>query len=137
MVQALGLAEAIEKLLGELLEQFAAAVPEVGEFPELAVSHPVIHRSHLNGCVSEFTLELSIRAMNARVSADFGRLRYLRVRVGRAGSGGGVSATLFHATAPELRKKIEALRRDPTELVESATALVEGLPVETDPDLWR
>lgn len=137
MVQALNLSQAIPKLLGELLSKYAEAVPEEGLFPDLVATEPVRHRSYLNGSECEIILELAVRAMNPDFDPSFRRLRFLAVRAHSPETQGFVSTTLFHASTAELRSRLASLADDPAELIEAAQALIEGLPVETDPDLWR
>jgi len=64
-------------------------------------------------------------------------LRFVALRARSPETQGFLSSTMFHGTKGELRSVLRRLLDDPAELLEAATALLEGLPEESDPDLWR
>ncbi len=137
MAEALTLDVAISELLRELLVKFGEFVTAEGIFPDLVATRHVCHRSSLNGSESVVILELAVRAMNPEFDPRFRTLRFLALRAHSPQTHGFISTTLFHAKADDLRKKLDELLANPQELLESATALLEGLPEESDPDLWR
>ena len=137
MAQVLKLEEAVPVLVRTLLSRYDAAVPEKGLFSDLVAVERVHHRSSLNGSESEVFLEMAVRAMNPDADARFDRLRFVALRARSPETQGFLSSTMFHGTKGELRSVLRRLLDDPAELLEAATALLEGLPEESDPDLWR
>lgn len=133
----LALDQAIPALLDDLLARFEAHVPVSDEFPDLTAKRRVRHDSSWNATHADVFLELSVRAMNPRAHPGFDHLRFLAMRARCPRTQGFVSTTLLHGPKEALRRQLEALRAQPAELVAMAAALLEGLPVETDPDLWR
>ena len=137
MCAAKTLEEAVPELLRELLTDFDAKVPSCGEFPDFVVTQKVSHVSALNGSESLVVLEFAVRAMNPEQQREFDTLRFLAIRARSLGSGGFVSTTLYHGEKNTLRGTLVRLSQDPTALIETVAALLEGLPEESDPALWR
>ena len=137
MAKALPLTEAIPRILNVLLARYPSAVPEKGLFPDLVVVERVSHRSSLDGSESEVLLELAVRAMNPAVDSSFEHIRFVAIRARSPRTPGFISVSLYHGTREELWNRLQNLFEQPQDLVEEATALLEGLAVESDPDIWN
>ncbi|MGB9691187.1 MAG: hypothetical protein ACPL7D_03370 [Candidatus Sumerlaeaceae bacterium] len=128
---------AIREMLHELVSKYGEFVAQAGLFPDLVAARRVRHRSSLNGSESEVVLEMAVRAMNPEFDPRFQSMRFLALRAHSPTTQGFISTTLLHASTQELRERLEGLLTDSQELLEAATQLIEGLPEESDPDLWR
>ncbi len=137
MAEPVTLEQALLLLVESLLARYEECVPARGLFPDLSASQPVRHRSSLSGSESEVILEMSIRAMNPEAGEAFDRVRFVCLRARNPRTQGFASATMFHGTKTELHQRLKRMRIDADELLDAARALLEGLPEETNPDLWR
>lgn len=127
--------ETVQGLVGDLLRTFNERVPERGEFPDVRVGRPVQFGDpdvSLPGRV-----ELVVMNMDARLDPAFDRMRFVSVRVMKSREGGYASLTCFHGPKDEVHRSLEEQLRDPEFLIERISELAEGLPEETNPDLWR
>jgi hypothetical protein len=82
-------------------------------------------------------LELVVMSMDERLDPSYVTLRFLSVRVMKSRQGGYASMTCLHGTKVELREQLDVLLHDPDFLVDRVRELADGLPEETNPDVWR
>lgn len=125
----------VQELVSDLLRHYDERVPERGEFPDVRVGRTVQFGDpdvSLPGWV-----ELVVMHMDARLDPKFDLMRFVSVRVMKSREGGYASLTCFHGPKDEVRKNLEEQLRDPEFLIERISELAEGLPEETNPDLWR
>lgn len=129
------IAEAVSRLLSELLVHFDKKVPEQGPFPDLRAR-----------CEVEFGdpstdapgwLELDVMPMEVKLDPNYNRIRFISVRVMKSRKNGYASMTCLHCEKQELRQEIEAQIKDPEYLVQRVEELASGLPEETNPDVWK
>lgn len=121
-------------MIGLLLEDFDSKVPAAGMFPDHRVSEPYPFEGE-SGPLGR--LELAVVAMDPRRDPSFDTVRYVALRVKKSPKGGVASISCMHGTAAEVKARLEGEARRAVYLSERATELAEGLPEETDPEMWR
>jgi hypothetical protein len=129
------LADTLRDMLREILAKFDERVSERGTFPDLRVTRdhhfgdPAIHRPG--------RLELIVMSMDPKLDPKFDFQRFLSVRVIKSVVHGYVSLSCFHGTRAELRAQLEAQAARPDLLLGRIRELADGLPEETNPEIWR
>ena len=129
------LADLLRDMLGEILAKFDEQVSERGPFPDLRVQRdhhfgdPGIHRPG--------RLELAVMSMDPKLDPKFASQRFLSVRVIKSVVHGYVSLSCFHGTRAELRTLLEGQASQPDLLMQRISELADGLPEETNPEIWR
>jgi hypothetical protein len=135
MPQTAQIGPLLSGMVADLLKNYDERVPERGMFPDVRVMRPF----HFGD--PETTLpgkvELVVMNMDREMDPQFSELRFVSVRVVRSRHGGFASMSCLHSTKGQLRARLEELQRDPEFLVERVEELAEGLPEETNPDIWR
>lgn len=129
------MAETLRGLVQDLLGRYDEFVSERGEFPDARVGRTIQFGDPdvtLPGKV-----ELVVMHMDARLDRAYDVMRFVSVRVMKSREGGWSSLTCLHGTREQLRQELEQLARDPDFLVERVSELADGLPEESNPDLWR
>ena len=122
-------------MVHELLEQFDHRMTTRGPFNEfhtggnLALGDPTT--------TAPMHVEMVVMAMDPAIEARFVELRFVSLRIMKSRDGGFVSLSCLHGSADELRGRLVALERDPGYLIERIRELAQGLPAETNPDIWR
>lgn len=129
------LTETVVELVDQLLDVYDAKVPVEGNFNDLRVRRSV-YFGDPSICLPGH-LELAIMNMDAKLDPSYKRLRFLAVRVMKASDGGWASLTCFHGDRNQLRTQLEKQRTGPEYLVDRVLELADGLPEETNPDMWR
>ncbi len=129
------LATAVSAMVHALLEQFDHHMTTRGPFHEfhaggnLALGDPAT--------TVPLHVQMVVMAMDPAIEARFVELRFVSLRIMKSRGGGFVSLSCLHGTADELSARLEALERDPAYLIERIRELAQGLPQETNPDIWR
>ena len=78
-----------------------------------------------------------VMSMDPRLDPSYDELRFLSVRVMKSRQGGYSSSTCLHGTRDQLREHLMVLAHDPGFLVDRVSELADGLPEESNPDIWR
>lgn len=129
------LADTLRDMLREILATYDERVSERGSFPDLRVMRdhhfgdPDIHRPG--------RLELIVMSMDPKLDPKFESQRFLSVRVVKSVAHGYVSLSCFHGTRAQLRAQLEAQAACPDLLSGRISELADGLPEETNPEIWR
>ena len=129
------LTRAVSAMVHELLDQFDHHMTTRGPFHEfhaggnLALGDPAT--------TAPLHVEMVVMAMDPAIEARFVELRFVSLRIMKSRDGGFVSLSCLHGTADELRTRLVALEREPGYLIERIRELAQGLPAETNPDIWR
>ena len=129
------MADTVREMIGEILRNYGKRVPERGEFPDLRVGRPAQFGDPTVSLPGR--VELIVMHMDARLDPQFDLMRFVSVQVMKSREGGYASLTCFHGTAEEVRKQLEEQGQEPDFLIDRIWELSEGLPEETNPDLWR
>ena len=125
--------EAVADLLRELLEVFDGRVPETGPFPDLRAGTPFPFAD--DG--TQGRLELVVMSMDPKHDPAFAAQRFVSVRVKKSPRGGTASVSCFHGTKAEVRGRLEAEASGPVYLADRVAELANGLPEESNPELWQ
>jgi len=125
----------VSTMTRDLLRFYDERVPEQGDFPDIRVGKPV-HFGDPTITVPG-RIELIVMNMDKRLDPSYDYLRFLSVRVMKSREGGFTSSTCLHGRKKELREELEKLAEDPSFLVERVEQLSNGMPEETNPDIWR
>jgi hypothetical protein len=75
--------------------------------------------------------------MDPKLDPKFASQRFLSVRVIKSVVHGYVSLSCFHGTRAELRVLLEGQASQPDLLMQRISELADGLPEETNPEIWR
>ena len=129
------LGKAISETVAELLKSFDSRVPERGEFQDLRAWREFHFDDPDTTLPGKF--ELAVLNMDKRLDPTFDFMRFLSVRVMKSRKGGYTSVSCLHSTREELREQLMMLAHDPEFLIERISELADGLPEESNPDLWR
>ena len=129
------LSRAISEVLSEILGQFDGRVTARAPFADLRVGRQFYFDDPETTLPGRF--ELVVMSMDPRLDPSYDLLRFLSVRVMKSRKGGYSSLTCLHGTREELREHLMVLAHDPGFLVDRISELADGLPEETNPDLWR
>lgn len=129
------LREQTRAMVRDLLRQYDGCVSEQGRFAEFSAGRTV----HFGDPAVSLPgrVELLLMAMDPAIDARFATQRFVSVRVMKSRDGGFVSLSCLHGTRDELRRSLEQQADDPGFLVARIGELADGLPEETDPDIWR
>ena len=128
-------ATAVRSVLKELLEDYRRRVPDRGPFRDLAAGIQV----HFGDPTVTLPgrLEIIVMSMDPRIDTRHDTLRFISVRVRKSREGGYASSTCLHGTKDELYEQLTEQLDNPHLIVERVRQLAEGLPEETDPDIWK
>lgn len=129
------LALLLQGLIRELLKEYDRRVPERSAFPDIRAGRTYSFGDPTTTLPGR--IELVLMNMDARLDPKYDYLRFLSVRVMKSRDGGYASVTCLHGNKKELRSELEELLEDTSFLVDRVRELAEGLPEETDPDIWR
>lgn len=127
--------EALSGILRDLLRYYDERVPERSTFPDVRVGRSVYFGDP--DLTRPGRVELVVMHMDKDLDAAFDHMRFVSVRVMKSREGGFVSSSCLHGTKKELRERLTALAGNPQFLVERVYELANGLPEETNPDIWR
>jgi hypothetical protein len=127
--------QAVQEILREILPVYDELVPARSTFPDVRAGRKV----HFGD--PEITMpgriELAVMHMDAELDRTFDSLRFLAVRVWKSRDGGIASTTCFHGAKKELKQELLRQADDPEFLIDRVQELADGLPEETNPDIWR
>jgi hypothetical protein len=129
------IAEAVEEMLHEILTAYEDRVPAQSIFPDVRAGRKVYFGDPSTSMPGR--VELAVMHMDKELDKVFDSLRFLAVRVWKSRDGGTASTTCFHATKKELRALLEEQLHSPDYIVDRIQELANGLPEETNPDIWR
>jgi hypothetical protein len=129
------IAEAVEEMLHEILSSYEERVPAQSVFADLRVGRKVYFGDPSTSMPGR--VELAVMHMDKELDRSFDSLRFLAVRVWKSREGGTASTTCFHATKKELRAQLEEQLESPDYIVDRIQELANGLPEESNPDIWR
>jgi hypothetical protein len=135
MTDDLPLDKTISSMLTELLRRYDEAVAERGPFRDLCARRPVFFGDPLTTMPAH--VELMIMHMNADDEPGFVTQRFLSVRVTKSREHGFVSLSCLHGNKAELRARLHEEAANPEFLVQRVSELAQGLPEESNPDIWR
>ena len=127
--------DALVAMLRDLLRRYDEFVTERGPFPDLS-ARARVHFGDPDTTLPA-SLEMIVMNMHSSDEPQFVTQRFVSVRVAKGRSGGFVSLSCFHGTKKELRELLEEQADDPSALVVRVNELAEGLPEETNHDVWR
>ena len=119
-----------------LLEQFDQHMTTRGPFHEFHARGNLALGDD-SASTAPLHVEMVVMAMDPAIEPRFVELRFVSLRIMKGREGGFVSLSCLHGTADELRARLVALEREPGYLIERIRELAQGLPAETNPDLWR
>jgi len=125
----------VTDILKELLNRYDGCVTERGAFHDLKAGRNVHFDDPLT--TRPGWLEMAVMNMNSHDEPGFVSLRFLSVRVVKSRKHGFVSLSCYHGVKQALRRSIESLAENPAPLVERVLELADGLPEETNPEIWR
>jgi hypothetical protein len=129
------LSRAISDTIGELMLHYDQRVTERAPFPDLRAGRQFHFDDPDTTLPGRF--ELVVMNMDPRLDPKYDRLRFLSVRVMKSRQGGYSSTTCLHGTKEELREQLTVLAHDPGFLIDRVTELADGLPEESNPDIWK
>ncbi len=127
--------ETVQTLLHDLLRDYEERVPEEGVFPDLRVGRMIQFGDP--AISSPGRIELVVMNMDARLDPAFHYMRFVSVQVMKSREGGYVAVTCFHGRKEELRVSLSDQITEPDFLIDRISELADGLPEETNPDIWR
>ena len=127
--------KAVIEIVEEILESYDKHVPECAAFPDLRVGRKVFFGDRLTTMPGR--VELVVMNMDKRHDPDFDRMRFLSLRVMKSREGGYASVTCLHGDKAEVRRELEGFVDFPEFLLARIDELSNGLPEETNPDIWR
>ena len=126
---------AIRDILHELLTRYEERVPERGPFPDYKAGRKVYFGDPTTTLPG--WLGLVIMNMDLRQDPGFDQVRFISIRIMKSREGGYASLTCLHGSKQELANELRGQLGDPEYLVNRATELAQGLPEETNPDVWK
>lgn len=129
------ISDAVREMLQEILQQYDERVPALSLFKDVRAGRRVYFGDPSTSMPGR--VELAIMHMDAELDREFDSLRFLAVRVWKSLEGGTASTTCFHLTKQQLRDELEQQVVDPAYIVDRVEELANGLPEETNPDVWR
>lgn len=127
--------DAVSAILADILNVYHERVPDNGAFKDIRLGRQVQFDDPTTALPGR--LELVVMNMDPRLDPKYDRLRFLSVRVMKSRAGGYSSSTCLHGSKSELYTQLEELAEDPEFLVMRVLELAEGLPEESNPDVWR
>ena len=129
------LSKILSGLVAKLLKTYDKAVTERSAFPDLRAAEsvqfgdPTVSRPG--------RVELVVMHMDPEIDPTQDFIRFINVRVMKSREWGWCSSTGWHGRKTEVRATLEELKENPAPLVDRVRELSDGLPEETDPDVWR
>ena len=129
------LREQTRAMVRDLLRQYDERVAERGHFPDFSAGRAVQFGDPAVSLPGR--VDLVLMAMDPAIDARFATQRFISVRVMKSRDGGFASLSCLHGTRDELRRALREQAEDPDFLVARIGELADGLPEETDPDIWR
>ncbi len=129
------LAPSVTEMVQSLLQAYDSRVTDRGMFADLSARQTV----HFGDpqTTRPGRLELLVLAMDPEMNPQFDQMRCLSVRVCKSRDGGFASLSCLHGTRADLRAALERIAADPAFLLDRIHELADGLPEETNPDVWR
>ena len=129
------IAEAVQQMLDDILSEYEERVPARSVFPDLKAGRKVQFGDP--SVAMPGRVELAVMHMDAELDKQFDSLRFLAIRVWKGRQGGTASTTCFHGPKPALKQQLEEEAEKPDYIVDRIWELADGLPEETNPDIWR
>ena len=126
---------AVVEIVEEILQHYDERVTEHSAFPDVRVGRKVYFGDRLTTMPGR--IEIVVMNMDKRHDPAFDRMRFLSVRVMKSREGGYASVTCLHGDKAEVRRELEGFVDYPEFLLGHIDELANGLPEETNPDIWR